>query len=115
VKGNIFDALPSVIAQGANTFFPRVAGISRTSEAFEYGIGLARRLKDREELGLGVREKLHELERRLGNAFAVYRTGGLFSSFSGLKADLNADQLWLEGVRQVEQAEAAASQARLAG
>jgi hypothetical protein len=79
-------------------------GIPRTSEAFEYGMGLARRLKDREELGLGVRKKLHELERRLGNAFAVYRTGGLFSSFSGLKADLNADQLWLEGVRQAEEA-----------
>jgi hypothetical protein len=81
-------------------------GIPRTSEAFEYGMGLARRLKDREELGLGVREKLHELERRLGNAFAVYRTGGLFSSFSGLTVDLNADQLWLEGVRQAEEAEA---------
>jgi hypothetical protein len=87
-------------------------GIPRTSEAFEYGMGLARRLKDREELGLGVREKLHELERRLGNAFAVYRTGGLFSSFSGLRADLNADQLWLEGVRQAEEAEAGAPQAR---
>jgi hypothetical protein len=78
-------------------------GIPRTSEAFEYGMGLARRLKDREELGLGVREKLHELERRLSNAFAVYRTGGLFSSFSGLTADLNADQLWREGVRQAEE------------
>ncbi|KRR24087.1 hypothetical protein CQ14_15215 [Bradyrhizobium lablabi] len=87
-------------------------GIPRTSEAFEYGMGLARRLKDREELGLGVREKLHELERRLGNAFAVYRTGGLFSSFSGLRADLNADQLWLEGVRKVEEAEAVTPQAR---
>jgi hypothetical protein len=83
-------------------------GIPRTSEAFEYGMGLATRLKDREELGQGVREKLHELERRLGNVFAIYRTGGLFSSFSGLRSDLNADQLWLEGVQQAEEAEAGA-------
>lgn len=89
-------------------------GIPRTSEAFEYGMGLASRLKDREELGLGVREKLHELERRLGNAFAVYRTGGLFSSFSGLQAGLNAEQLWLEGVRSAEEAEADAPQAQAA-
>jgi hypothetical protein len=74
-------------------------GIPRTSEAFDYAVSLVRRLKNLEELSLKARKGLDELDGFFDNAIAVYRTGGLFSSFSGLPPDMDPDSLWREGTR----------------
>jgi len=81
----------------AHLLMVRDRGIPRTSEVFDYAVSLVGRLKDAKELGARVREGLNELDNYLDNAFALYRTGGLFSSFSGLSADLDPDRLWRDG------------------
>jgi hypothetical protein len=69
-------------------------GLPRTSEAFDYAVSLVGRLKDSTALKARARDGLHELDNKLSSAMAFYRTGGLFSSFSGLRIDVDPDRLW---------------------
>jgi hypothetical protein len=77
-------------------------GIPRTCEAFDYAISLVARLKDRKELTATIRDGLSKLDHHLDNAFAFYRTGGLFSSFAGMPPNLDPDRLWREGAAKPE-------------
>jgi Caspase domain len=77
-------------------------GIPCTSEAFDYAVSLVGRLKEAKELAAPVRERLKKLDYCLNNVFGFYRTGGLFTAFSGLPAELPPEQLWQGGLPQAK-------------
>ncbi len=75
----------------------RERGLPRTSEAFDYALGLIERLKDRKELPAQTRRHLSSLEKSFQSVLAAYCPGGLFTSFSRLPLDITPERLWTNG------------------
>lgn len=73
-------------------------GLPRTGEAFEYAAALVERLKKSDQVKPELRDRLAQFDARLDNAFAAYRPGGLFASFSNLPTNITPDRLWEKGI-----------------